>query len=370
MAPTFDNENFDPKDLTETPDLPQLRHFLQAALQIELTTIPLYLTAMYSIRPGANEESFYVMRSVVLEEMLHMTLAANLINALGGKPILDKVRNIPHYPAKAPYSAESVAPFPLRHFSPEALDMFIAIESPPYGKPHWDDRGWHTIGQFYGIIDRGLRNLVEREGEKAVFLGEHARQVGPDDFYNSGGEAFAVTDLASARKAIEVIVEEGEGLDESIFSRDDRLFDEQRQEAHYFRFRQIRHARRYGPHDTPSDRPSGAPIEVDWSAAYAFKPGAMNLQDPRMASAKKLIDGFNAQYTGLIKGLNQAFNGQPQVLRDAIPAMLELRYLAEEIHRTPHPLHEGLHLHPTYQVRKDLLEPSAAAEQAEAPARI
>lgn len=67
-----------PLDVT----LEYTRKLLQKALQIEHSTIPLYLTSLYSIR---NQSSFEatVLRSVVMEEMLHMVQAANALNAIG-----------------------------------------------------------------------------------------------------------------------------------------------------------------------------------------------------------------------------------------------------------------------------------------------
>ena len=67
--------------------LDSLRSHLQTALEVELSTVPPYLCALYSIKPGANPESSRLIRSVVMEEMLHMTLVANLLNAVGGKPV-------------------------------------------------------------------------------------------------------------------------------------------------------------------------------------------------------------------------------------------------------------------------------------------
>ena len=62
-----------------------LRTHLQWAVQVELTTIPTYLYAMYSIKDQASE-SANVFRSVVVEEMLHVALASNLLVAVGGQP--------------------------------------------------------------------------------------------------------------------------------------------------------------------------------------------------------------------------------------------------------------------------------------------
>ena len=71
-------------------DLESLRHHLQEALEIEHATIPPYLCALYSIPEGSNREAASVIRSVVMEEMLHLTLVANVMNAVGGTPAIAK----------------------------------------------------------------------------------------------------------------------------------------------------------------------------------------------------------------------------------------------------------------------------------------
>lgn len=71
-----------------------VQSLLQVALEVEHSTIPLYLTTMYSI---VDQASFAAttMRSVVMEEMLHMVNAANVLNAIGGAPFLDHPKFIP-----------------------------------------------------------------------------------------------------------------------------------------------------------------------------------------------------------------------------------------------------------------------------------
>jgi hypothetical protein len=60
--------------------LPFLRQLLQQAIEVEHSTIPLYLTALYSIVDSGSFAAQAV-RGVVIEEMLHMTAAANVLNA-------------------------------------------------------------------------------------------------------------------------------------------------------------------------------------------------------------------------------------------------------------------------------------------------
>ena len=56
--------------------LDDLRTHLQWAIELEHSTIPPYLCALYSIKTGHNREATEAITSVFIEEMLHMTLAA------------------------------------------------------------------------------------------------------------------------------------------------------------------------------------------------------------------------------------------------------------------------------------------------------
>ena len=69
-----------------TRDLTWLQDSLQAAIQVELTTIPPYLAAMWSLKDptsGNCSKANSFLFQVVLEEMLHMALACNMLCALG-----------------------------------------------------------------------------------------------------------------------------------------------------------------------------------------------------------------------------------------------------------------------------------------------
>src|SRR5579871_5515297 len=82
--------------------LEQLREHLQTAMQVELSTIPPYLCALYSIKEGTNQESARIIQSVVMEEMLHLVMVANIINALGFNPQIDGSIVKP-YPTTLPF---------------------------------------------------------------------------------------------------------------------------------------------------------------------------------------------------------------------------------------------------------------------------
>ena len=50
-----------------------LHYYLKQAMVIEHATLPPYLTALYSLKPGSNLEAFHIIRDIDVEEMLHLT---------------------------------------------------------------------------------------------------------------------------------------------------------------------------------------------------------------------------------------------------------------------------------------------------------
>ena len=108
--------------------LESLHEHLQWAIELEHFTLPPYLCALNSLDAARNPEASEVVASVLVEEMLHMTLTANLLNAVGGHPQLDSPRMLPGYPRCLPHGDCSFE-VPLLRFSPEALDVFLKISS-------------------------------------------------------------------------------------------------------------------------------------------------------------------------------------------------------------------------------------------------
>jgi hypothetical protein len=142
--------------------LADLQAHLQVAIELEHSTIPPYLCALYSLRPGSNPEAAQILRGVVIEEMLHLTLAANVLNAIGGRPSLNTRQFVPHYPMTLPHS-EGDFTVGLGKFSRAAVDTFLKVERPVprKGKPQADH--YHSIGQFYAAIEDGLKRICPRD---------------------------------------------------------------------------------------------------------------------------------------------------------------------------------------------------------------
>lgn len=71
----------------------ELKEYLQLAIELELSTLPPYLSALYSIDHTSmtNAKIIRFFEQIVHEEMTHMALACNMLRSIGGRPrIADK----------------------------------------------------------------------------------------------------------------------------------------------------------------------------------------------------------------------------------------------------------------------------------------
>jgi hypothetical protein len=312
-----------------------LRRHLQTAIELEHSTIPPYLCALYSIPDGTNFESAQIIRSVVMEEMLHLTLAANVLNAIGGKPSLNHRRFIPEYPTYLPHSNDAFL-VNLEKFSKPALETFLKIErpAPPPAPP--EPNHYQSIGQFYEAIELGLKELSQ---EGNIFTGDPRRQVTNDYYYGGGGEIIAITDkrtaLEDSLRALREIVGQGEGIHHSIFDGDHRLFGQEIEYAHYFRFNEIYEGRYYTNRDTANKPPTGKRLHVNWKDAYNMQLNPKMKQYPPGSQLRQKTYECNRTYMALLNGLHHALNGHPHELLDAVVVMYELKYQAVELMKIP-----------------------------------
>lgn len=348
----------------------ELRNNLQTAVELELSTIPPYLSAAFSLPPRANRESFSIIHSVYMEEMLHLLLAGNVLNAVGGTVRLGP-GNIPEYPLRLEFDGQCFKQrefdVDLQRFSPEAIDIFLQIELPENwpepmmrvaSVPEIDVPGY-TIGEFYELIKDELASLVSDYGHDRVFSGERRLQIGEPFYWGGGGKPIVVHDLDSANEAIDVIVDQGEGADMGIFDGDAVTFGQMPEVAHFFRFNEIKEGRRYAPTDKPHDPPSGPEFEVDYSAVYP------TLKNPRASSyargseAARLNDDFNQQYSLMLYQLEAGFAGNQKLIYTAIRnSMAALPEIASRLVRTPLPDDPETTAAPSFEWNPRLIPPA------------
>ena len=215
-----------------------LIYTLGKAAELEHLIMLQYLFAGFSLKQrvdeGVSAEQLVAIQrwrktlmSIGEQEMLHLALVQNLLTAVGAAPRLAHP-NFPmpaySYPAGVRIELLPFGEAALRHFAflerPEGMDVadaegFEAFEQAvalPHDAedeivPHLQE--FDTIGQLYRSIGSGLAHLADRIGPERLFIGPPNAQATEEHF--RWPELVAVTDLASARQAIETIVEQGEG---------------------------------------------------------------------------------------------------------------------------------------------------------------
>jgi hypothetical protein len=329
-------------DLIDAPSsarittIEDLRVHLQWAIELEHSTLPPYLCALYSLDRDRNPAAVEVLTSVFVEEMLHLALAANLLNALGGRPVLDAPHLLVPYPRSLPHGDRSVT-LSLLPFGPEAVEMFLRLEQPaPKGAPQQSD-GYRTISQFYDAIRRGLVDLCADLGDAVVFGGDPTRQVTASLSYGGAGRIIAVDGLATALDALDEIVVQGEGADHrEVWDGDHDMFHPERDEVgHHYRFRELQRGRRYRRGDSPRSGPTGAAVVVDWNAVRPMHRNPRTADHAPGSPIRLAQQAFNRDYCSLLGLLQEALDGTPQLLSVGVHAMYGLRAQAEQLMAMP-----------------------------------
>lgn len=168
-------------------------------------------------------------RRVVLEvahqEMLHLALVQNLLASIGAAPHFGRP-DLPSPPGRFPGALQIV----LIPFSERALRHFLFLERPE-GMAMEDAEGFAAVGQarplvsdddivvapqefatvshLYRAIDIGFAWLTAKLGAEMLFIGPPSAQATPASLHWK--ELVPVVDLDAAHRAIDTIVEQGEG---------------------------------------------------------------------------------------------------------------------------------------------------------------
>jgi len=318
---------------------------LQTAIELEHSTIPPYLAAYFTINQDTNAFSWSVIRSVFMEEMLHMTLACNVLNAVGGHPFIDNPTFIPEYPTEFNF-ADRKFDVGIVKFSKPAIEAFLEIEKPSEQKLRVE--GEHlknlmqpinleekTIGEFYQAIKDQLIHLVEEYGEEEVFNGDSSIQITAKHYYGGGGKVIEVHNLETALFAIDIIVDQGEGASGTIYDGDETFFGQEQEVAHFYRFNEIYLGQKYNEGDHPNENPTGEKVTINWDAVIDMvdNPKASNF--PEGSAARIKADEFNQLYSHFLRLLHLAFNGQSHLLVKAIGMMYQMKYVAAELLNCP-----------------------------------
>jgi hypothetical protein len=311
-----------PGSTTELPLLPvesreQLVYLLTQACELEQGVLCEYLFALYSLKQDphdglSTQQLAQVARwgrtlsEVAVQEMLHLALATNLLSVVGAAPHLHR----PNFPIRCQWYPPDVrlalVPFgeaAVRHFMylerPDGIDLkdaeaFAAVCEcrPLTATPSTlmaAPQDYHTVGHLYRSIEHGFARLVDRYGEADVFIGPPSAQASREVF--GWPELVAVTDLASARAAIELIVEQGEGAGGDW------------REAHFGRFSTILDELLAATRANPDYSPA-RPARPAYVRRPPDQPQATIISDPLTA---QVADLFDAAHQTMLQALCRCF---------------------------------------------------------------
>jgi hypothetical protein len=325
---------------------PDLHRYLRNAVKLEHATIPPYLTAMFSLKPGVNRRIAQLIHSIVVEEMLHMTIASNILIAIGGHPEINKKGFVPDYPGPLPMGIGGGLIVGIEAFSIGVVeDVFMAIEepedpvhvSPPSLLAAAEaEPEYATIGQFYDAIEKKIEELGP-----SIFVKKTAPPQVVSARWFPPHKLFPIMDPVSACRAIEIIKIEGEGTSTEPFqSADDP--------AHYYKFGEIA-AGREVIQLGDGFAYDGAPVLFDPYGVWPLRPNCKIADFAVGTQARTRIERFAYSYASLLNALHDAFNGRPDRLDAAIGLMYDLRVMAVSLMQTDTGDGSGLTVGPSFE---------------------
>jgi hypothetical protein len=287
---------------------------------------------MISLHPGKNREIWGIIHSVVIEEMLHMSIAANVLNALGAKPAINKPDFIPSYPGTLPMGIGDGLIVGLEKYSAEVVEkVFMEIEEPesPLQFPDATLEAalpeFGTIGEFYQVLQKKIADLPGGD----TLPGDPARQVTDPTMFPES-ELFPILTKEDAIRGMEIIIDQGEGSPDSPLDPEGEL-------AHYYRFQELVKGKRLIK-DTSVPQGfsfSGDPIPFDSTAVYPLKNNTKSSDLPAGSEQRRQADLFNFTYGKLLNALHRAFNGEPKFLSSTLGLMFDLKLIAETMAAMP-----------------------------------
>jgi hypothetical protein len=318
-------------------DRKELTYLLSQAAELEHGVMCEYLYAAFSLKsttgPGLRADQLEaverwrrVIFAIAAEEMLHWAMVQNLLTAVGSAPYVSRPY-MPHQAKGYPPGVQlRLLPFgeaALQHFvyleRPEGMEGADADGFPPAGPPPSPmspeeiiPRGqdFATVGHLYRSIERGLGHLADKLGADRLFIGPAFQQADETTF--GWPDLLPITNLAGASRAIERIVEQGEG------ARGDWAT------AHYGRFLAVLEDYRAMREADPGFEPAHPVTAAAVRGVEGIEPDVY-ISDPATGGCSEL---FNAVYELILQMIARYFAfghetpGQRQVLAHAAVGLM------------------------------------------------
>ncbi|MFE2725139.1 ferritin-like protein [Kitasatospora sp. NPDC059327] len=304
----------------------ELKDALQRAIMLELSTIPPYATALWSITdPDNGKPVRHTIREIVFDEMSHFGLVCNMLTSIGGDVVLTDPLTVPKYPGRLPGGVNPDLDVFLSGLSRESAGLFSDIEKPEHPLAFAADG--NTIGAFYQRIASVFPRFAH------LLTGQRQVTFPLGSGHGAGNDIVAMNTVDDVLNAIHVIQTQGEGTDASP---DNPFPGAPGELAHYYAFKEIAVGRKFvldprtqkfdfiGP-DVPL--PDTSPVARVPRGGWANSPG--NEPDETTAG---LLRTFNQDYSAMLGALQHAWGADGAgSIGGAISLMRELRLTAQQI---------------------------------------
>lgn len=299
-------------------DLRWLKRALQAAIQVEFCTIPLYLTAAWSVVDEADPVRDTVM-GIVREEMSHMGFACNMLAALGGAPDLSSSGVVPVYPGPLPCGLRPDLPLALRRLTPSTLDVFMAIENthhPKIAATVVRDTSRATIPDVYEAIWKTFKRLKP--------------ELRTDDQIGGTLDLSILASLDDVHQCIEQIIRQGEGAPGLAVGTGPAA------PGHYYRFAEIQHGTRLARNAAEEWGFHGEVVPFPAVYPMADIPAGGYLQEEVPAGIWEPIHAFDQAYTAMLERLEAAWNGGgATAMGESVAHMMAMAALGKHLMNQP-----------------------------------
>lgn len=184
----------------------EVQRHARVAVAIELYTIPFYTTVMTSIK-DEQSDVYKIIRGVLIEEMMHMQLAANLCVALDTIPLFQ----IPNYDLPVVFlNPGATLDADMGPLDNKSISAMLAIETPePASTKKLDaEFPYSSIGEMYAALLDGIQK---------VGVGQFSWTASnQQERWATQGYSQIIKTIVDAKEAVKAIGEQGEGRETDI----------------------------------------------------------------------------------------------------------------------------------------------------------
>ena len=304
-------------------DAEWLKKALQAAIDLEHSTLPPYLTAWWSIKDEFHEV-YDILKSIVIDEMRHMGYFCNLLTVIGGAVNLKKGITYP----------SAVLP---GNVKPQHLHCGVWIQGltkgyleyvfMPIERPDWNpvapppmalaasstSETYPSIGKFLDALKVTYLALLEAG---TISINADHQVVYPPFFKK-------INNAADVEEIINEIAEEGEGRKDSPKNDllDPEVIDEMiasKDLAHYYRFAEILYGKRLVKNQDGTYSYTGDPVPFpDCYPVARIGPNGYG----------EITRPFNELYTNMLNTMHEAWEDPQNGLSKLLASVRTMRQL-------------------------------------------